>query len=80
MKKIKKYKELRKGDIIWWYGGKVKIEEIWIDGKGSYYKDENVIRFRVRPADDECIKTLGNFYANGTYGGIEHLEAVIADE
>ena len=75
---LKKYGELKKGDVIWWYGGKVRIIRVWDIGESDYYKGERVMRFEVEPADEECVKVLGNFYSHGVYGGVEHLEVTVA--
>ena len=76
----KRYGDLQKGDIIWWYGGKVRITAVRTDGMSSYFPGERVMRFDVEPADEECVKVLGNFYSHGTYGGVEHLEVQLVEE
>lgn len=69
----KRYDELKAGDVIYWYGAKLRIVEI----RSYPYTEElyshltsSVVRFDVEPADEEAVELLGNFYSHGTYGGV----------
>ena len=74
-----RYDELRAGDIILFSGAKVIVEETVDEGESTYYPGESVIRFTIRPYDDEAIVMLGHFYAHGTYGGVGFLPAQLIE-
>lgn len=67
------YGELKAGDVVWFYGARVRIVDVRVEGMSDYYEGERVIRFDIEPYDEECVRTLGKFYSHGTYGGVEHL-------
>lgn len=75
---ITKYKDLKVGDIIIWYGARERIIAIENIGPTSrsklFYQGEDVIYFTLEPADKKAEKILGKFYANGEYGGVGCLE------
>ena len=66
----KTYGELNPNDVIFFHGALLILVDVWCfesnDGK-------TVIRFKTRPYNDNAVKLLGAFYANGTYGGISSL-------
>lgn len=70
---VVKYGDLRKGDIIKWYGATVRIIDV------SHVKREcgGFLRpctyFTIEPYDIEAVELLGNFYSHGQYGGIDEL-------
>lgn len=68
-----KYGELNKNDIVIFHGAQVVIKETRVNGicDNNYHKGEKIISFDIEPYDDEALKILGNFYAYGTYGGVE---------
>ena len=71
-----RYDELKKGDVIHFHGANLRITKI--DERpapaNQWYPNEKSIGFETEPADEEAVKTLGNFYAHGYYGGVGCLE------
>ena len=73
----KRYDELEVGDVVLFHGANVKIINIrrhpYTD---KLYADQcdMVISFEIRPADDEAVEILGNFYSHGWYGGVGCLK------
>lgn len=69
----KRYDELKAGDVIWWYGAKLRIVEVrsypYTEGPYSHLTSLT-IRFDVEPADEQAVRILGKFYSHGTYGGV----------
>ena len=74
-----RYDQLRAGDIICWHGAKEQVMETVDECESKYYPGERVIRFTLRPYDDEAVKMLGKFYANGTYGGVGFLTVALIE-
>lgn len=70
-----KYGELKKHDIICFHGAQVVIKDVRINGicDNELHKGEKIISFDIEPYDNEALKTLGKFYAFGTYGGVESI-------
>lgn len=77
MNKIKteivKYGDLRKGDIIIWYGAEVRITNVL----HVKCKHGGVLKpctyFTIVPYNKEAVDILGDFYSHATYGGIDEL-------
>lgn len=68
MEKIIKYGDLKEGNIIYFYGAKLRVSNIKhmdVDGKKCTY-------FSTEPFDNEALEILG-FYAKGRYGGLSIL-------
>lgn len=68
MEKIIKYGDLKEGNIIYFYGAKLRVSNIKhmdVDGKKCTY-------FSTEAFDKEAVEILG-FYAKGTYGGLDIL-------
>jgi hypothetical protein len=67
-----RYDELKKSDVIRFHGAKVIIVDITETPApaNKWYPNEKTISFKIKPFDDEAIKILGSFYANGEYGGV----------
>lgn len=67
----KTYGELNPNDVIFFHGALLILVDVWCyeanDGK-------TVIRFKTKPYNYQAINILGEFYANGTYGGISSLQ------
>ena len=74
-----RYDELKKNDVIRFHGANVIITEITETPApaNEWYPNEKTITFTIKPADDEAIKTLGKFYAHGTYGGVGCLTTTL---
>ena len=74
-----RYDELKKNDVILFHGANVIITEITETPApaNEWYPNEKSITFTIKPADDEAIKTLGKFYAHGTYGGVGCLTTTL---
>ena len=70
---IVNYGDLRKGDIIFWYGAIVRI----IDVSHVKRKCGGVLKsstyFTIEPYNKEAVDILGDFYSHATYGGIDEL-------
>lgn len=69
-----RYDEIRAGDVISFHGAKELVLETWDEGYSEYFPGEKVIRFQLRPYDDEAEKLLGKFYSRGIYGGVGWLK------
>lgn len=70
---LKRYDELKKGDVIIFHGAKLELTAVRIDKPApanEHYPNDCVIRFDTKPFDKSAVEVLGNFYANGTYGGV----------
>ena len=70
---LKRYDELKKGDVIMFHGAKLELTAVCIDKPApanEYYPNDCVIRFDTKPFDKFAVEVLGNFYTNGTYGGV----------
>ena len=67
-----RYDELRENDTIRFHGANLKIVKITETPApaNEWYPNEKTITFKTAPADEKAIEILGNFYANGTYGGV----------
>lgn len=67
------YSDLRKGDIIFWYGAAVRV----IDVSHAKHNCGGVLKpctyFTIEPYNEEAVNILGEFYSHGTYGGIDEL-------
>lgn len=77
---IKRYDELAVNDTIIFYGAEVIITDIkYFPYNEPAYKEftDKVVRFTIKPANDEAIELLGKFYSHGTYGGVGCLEATV---
>lgn len=68
----KTYGELKIGDIIYWYGALVRIVKI----NRVNCEKEDCTYFTIEPYNVEAIRILGEFYAHGTYGGINKLSVI----
>lgn len=80
---IKRYDELEKGDVIMFHGAKLELVDVRIDKPApanECYPNECVIRFDTKPFDKAAVKVLGNFYANGTYGGVGCLTVEVIEK
>lgn len=69
-----RYDEMRAGDVINWHGARELVEEVIFEGESEYNPGEQVVRFKLRPFDEEAEEILGKFYSNGTYGGVWSLK------
>lgn len=70
---IVNYGDLRKGDIIKWYGAEVRIINVLhVKCKcGGVLKSSTY--FTIEPYNKEAVDILGDFYSHATYGGIDEL-------
>lgn len=73
MKEIR-YDEIKAGDVIRFHGANELVTEVWNEGPSEYYPEEDVIRFKLQPADEKAVEMLGEFYSHGTYGGVGFLK------
>lgn len=73
MLSIIRYDELKVGNVIRFHGANEIVVDVWDEGESEYYPGEKIIRFELRPYDEEAIKILGNFYSKGVYGGVGFL-------
>ena len=58
------YKDLRKGDRIWFYGAEVIIKKV-------DRSIENYTVFEIRPCTSVDRRILSEFYGTGWYGGYD---------
>ena len=73
-----RYDELKVNDVILFHSAKVRI----VDVKQYLPTDATediVVRFTIAPYDEQAVKVLGSFYANGTYGGNADLKAILIE-
>ena len=63
------YNNLKVGDVIVFRGANERIVKVW-------KPTEEIVRFKLEPADERAIDTLGG-YATGTYGGNADLFATV---
>ena len=72
MKNTIRYDELKINDTILFHGARVIVTDIKTRPApaNEWYPNEKSVTFTIKPADDDAIKELGRFYANGTYGGV----------
>lgn len=75
----KRYDELKAGDIILWHGAIEVVEEYkeYPAPANEWYPNEKLIRFKLKPYNDEAVECLGSYYANGTYGGVGCLTVTV---
>lgn len=79
----KRYDELKVNDTIIFHGAKVIITEVkHFPYNEPAYRNftDKVVRFTIKPADDEAIELLGKFYSHGTYGGVGCLTATVIEQ
>lgn len=66
---ITTYADLKVGDVIYWYGAKVRITDV----THMICHDKPCTYFTIESYNDEAIHILGNFYSHGRYGGLDIL-------
>ena len=79
----KRYDELEKGNVIFFYGAKVKLVDVrQYPYKEEFYKGQTdvVVNFDIEPVDEQAIKILGKGYAYGCYGGVGCLTAAVLSD
>ena len=69
-----KYKDLKTGDIIAWYGALLRIVSIVKLTRTYKGEKDPCTYFTVEPYNNEALELLGRFYCRGTYGGVDTLE------
>ena len=71
-----RYDELKVNDVVNFHGANVRIKKVVEHPApaNKWYPNEKTIDFDIEPADEEALKILGSYYANGTYGGVGCLE------
>lgn len=80
---VKRYDELKKGDVIKFHGAELELIAVCIDKPApanEYYPNDCVIRFDTKPFGKFAVEVIGNFYANGTYGGVGSLTAEVIEK
>lgn len=67
-----RYDEIKVGDTILFHGAKVIVIDVKTKPApaNEWFPNEKSVTFTIKPANDEAIKEIGSFYANGTYGGV----------
>lgn len=67
-----RYDEIKVNDVILFHGANVRVTKVTETPApaNEWYPDEKTITFKIEPADDEALKTLGGFYSHGSYGGV----------
>ena len=63
------YADLKIGDVIFWYGAKVRITDV----THMVWRGKPCTYFSIEPYNDDSIQILGSFYSHGRYGGIDLL-------
>lgn len=67
------YGDLRKGDIIIWYGAAVRITNVLHVKCKCGVVLKSCTYFTIEPYNKEAVDILGDFYSHGTYGGVDGL-------